>query len=109
MSDESVFVCGDDVRARRRSRSIVVDTRHLGPILVPADIRASSLFVDSATDDDPRDQFNFSLDAANGSHRWTFSEGVGLTNLTAGDLRVFVGGGDGTLYAVDSGDRVDDD
>jgi outer membrane protein assembly factor BamB len=107
VSAEYVFAGGDTVHAHRvddgeEAWSWTPDAS--ASILVPAAIHDGGLFVDSSSDDDPRNRFKFGLDASDGSHRWTFGDGVGLTDLTTGSSRVFVGGGDGTLYAIDAED-----
>lgn len=56
---------------------------------------------DAYHDADPRNQYKFAVDTADGGQRWAFEDGTELTDLAIGDDFAVVGGKNGRLYGLD--------
>ncbi|MDS0221203.1 PQQ-like beta-propeller repeat protein [Haloarcula sp. S1AR25-5A] len=68
--------------------------------VVPAAVVSDTLYVDSWTDDDPRNRFKFALDATTGTKRWAFDAERDLTDVSVGETRAYVAAAD-TVYALE--------
>jgi len=68
--------------------------------VVPAAVVSDTLYVDSWTDDDPRNRFKFALDATTGTKRWAFDVERDLTDVSVGETRAYVAADD-TVYALE--------
>lgn len=67
--------------------------------LQTAAVGADSIYVDSWSDADPRNQYKFALSLA-GKKQWAFKDETDLTDLSSDGERAYVGGENGDVYAL---------
>lgn len=70
--------------------------------VIPAAATDRTVYVDTFRDEEPRNRYAFAVDAGEGATRWVFDGETELTPVTLGDRGVFVGGADGSVYALAS-------
>lgn len=98
-----LYAGGDGVRAHAVEDGTVRWSWTPDPAVqgaTPAGLVEDALLVDSYGDGEPRNRYKFAVDVDTGEGRWAFDGGTELTPLAPGRGYGFVGGADGSLYAL---------
>lgn len=102
---DRVYAGGDALRAHARADGTVDWTWTPDPAqggVLVAGVAGGSVFVDAYHDAEPRNQYKFLVDAADGDQRWAFEDGTEVTDLavSASEGVAVAGGANGRLYGL---------
>jgi len=108
LTDESatadrVYAGGESIRALDRQSGELEWTWTPDPPqsgVSVAGTTGEAVLVDAFHEADPRNQYKFAVDPADGSQRWAFEDGTDLTDLAVGGAGAATGGENGLLYAL---------